>query len=406
LKPRTETRRESMWIVSTRRKKISRKLITAFRSFRFVFKLPNQKWLGSLSRLFGRVKPLIVTYRPEGIASWRQSGAHSSSPRSKDLTSSDCTPSHHHLTPPLDDRSQSGVKIRRHFTQNLLASCTSFDRLIKLKSTLFVLPLTLSGALLGFVTTDPVGDMWRWLAIIFGFTCARTAGMAFNEWIDKEIDAKNARTLDRVLPRGEMAVWQVALIAWTSLALFVLVAYSLGKTLFIASLILATLIALYSYTKRVTSLCHFILGAILGAGPVMAYLAMTGTINPLALLLGLATFCSLTACDIVYAVQDYPFDRIEGLHSVPALLGVPRSKRLAALLHGISAILLILLGVKSPMGLLYYLGIACLIASLIRFHYLVLRKVHSVNTPLFFRCNAVFANLTFLSIIGGLLWPM
>ncbi len=282
----------------------------------------------------------------------------------------------------------------------------TFDRLVKLKSTLFVLPLTLAGALLPFAAGTPSWDVWRWGAIVLGFICARTAGMAFNEWIDKEIDAKNSRTLSRVLPRGEMAVWQVGLIAWSSLGLFLLIALSLGRALFVGALVLSTLIALYSYTKRLTSLCHFILGAILGAGPVMAYLAMTGSFSPLALLLGGATFCSLSACDIVYAIQDTQFDRIEGLHSIPALLGVERSKRLSRLLHTGSLVLLVLLGYKAGLGPLYYFGLALLSALLIRFHILVSSKAQSSYTRLFFRCNVAFSNLTFASLLGGLLWPI
>ncbi|MGE3954394.1 MAG: 4-hydroxybenzoate octaprenyltransferase [Parachlamydiales bacterium] len=282
----------------------------------------------------------------------------------------------------------------------------TFDRLIKLKSTLFVLPLTLAGALLPFAITTPTWDLWRWIAIIVGFTAARTAGMAFNEWIDKEIDAKNARTLARVLPRGEMAIWQVALIAWGGIALFLLIAASFGKALFIGALVLSTLIALYSYTKRFTSLCHFLLGAILGAGPVMAFLAMTGTFSPLALLLGGATFCSLSASDIIYAIQDTQFDRIEGLHSIPALLGDSQAKRLSRLLHLLSIALLLFLGYQAHLGPLYYLGLALLTTLLFRFHLLVMREDHSRYTRLFFRCNVAFSNLVFLSILGGLLWPI
>ena len=135
----------------------------------------------------------------------------------------------------------------------------------------------------------------------------------------------------------------------------------------------------------------------------MAWVAVTGTLGGLPLLLGLATFCSLSATDLVYAIQDYSFDQIEGLYSVPSRFGIAKARHLAQLLHLLSLLCLTGLGWWAGLGPLYYVGLPLLSALLVRFHWLLRRAVGDL-TPLFFRYNVLFSSLTFLSVLGGLLW--
>lgn len=238
------------------------------------------------------------------------------------------------------------------------------NRLIKFKRTLFTLPFVLAGGFLPLACGYQAAPLNTWLWGLLGFTAARTSGFAFNAFIDRKIDAKNPRTQNRPLPTGHARPLHVLGIAWISLALFLIACEQISPLLFALAPLPALLIWGYSYTKRFTSLCHYVLGAIYLLIPLMAWVAVTDTFSPIPLMLGLAQASSIIACDILYAIQDRDFDLSHRIHSIPARIGNTRARWMSRLLHLITLAALILTGYMASLSLFYYVGIAILALAL------------------------------------------
>jgi 4-hydroxybenzoate polyprenyltransferase len=215
--------------------------------------------------------------------------------------------------------------------------------------TLFALPFALMAAVMAWSAEVPSGHQvqFRWLELLGILICmvgARSAAMAFNRWADRKLDAENPRTANRHLPAGQLSVATVVVFILISIAVFIF-----GTSLFLPNWlplavslpVLAVLLG-YSYAKRFTSLAHFWLGLALMLAPICAWLAIRGLIvwdQPVdllpAIVLGLAVLFWVAGFDIIYACQDYEFDREKGLNSAPVRLGIAGSLRLAAVCHGL-----------------------------------------------------------------------
>jgi len=223
---------------------------------------------------------------------------------------------------------------------------------------------------------------------------ARSAAMAFNRLVDRDVDALNPRTSGRHLPAGLIgvrSVWWFA--ALNSLAFVAATALFLPNRwpLILAVPVLAFLLA-YSYTKRVTSLAHFWLGTALMLAPVAAWIALRGSIEPSPIILGLAVLFWVAGFDIIYACQDYQFDVETGLHSVPAMLGIANSLRVAAVCHLIMLAMLVLLGFTYPLfGWIYDAGIAAVAVLLVIEHWLVRPEDLDRVNAAFFNVNVVIS---------------
>ena len=284
----------------------------------------------------------------------------------------------------------------------------TLSKLLLLRQTFFGLPWTITGALLPFA--DP-SFAWqrRWdlgLWILLAFTAARSAGMAFNRLIDRNIDAENPRTQDRALPNGEVRPIQVCFLACMSSAVFMIAAFQINLACFAVSPLVLFLLWAYSYTKRFTSLCHFVLGVIQFFGPVGAWLAVTGEFSVAPILLGGAVLVSISSNDIVYAVQDIEFDRKRGLRSVPASLGVKKGLQVAKLLHLVAVLLLLQLGIFLHLNFVYYLGVGVVAFIYLTHHFKMNPNDHQSLHVAFTSCNT-WVGLTFMVFtIGSLLWPV
>lgn len=250
----------------------------------------------------------------------------------------------------------------------LTAKIRIFLEMIKFSHTIFALPFALTGALLaagGF----PSVRQTAW--IILAMVGARTAAMAMNRLIDAEIDARNPRTATRAIPAGLISRGLTLFFIIAASALMLLAAGMLNPLcLKLAPLALAFLL-LYSYCKRFTALAHVVLGICLAAAPIGAWVAMRGTIDPPALLLGAIVVFWVAGFDILYALQDLEFDRSTGLHSIPVLLGVSGSLWTARLFHLVMIALLV--GLSMTMGLrwIFLSGIVTVVALLLYEHWLL-----------------------------------
>jgi 4-hydroxybenzoate polyprenyltransferase len=276
---------------------------------------------------------------------------------------------------------------------NLSAAREYFD-LIKFHHTLFALPFALLGAALAAWSKDG----WRgraqdWLGVLLCMITARSAAMAFNRLVDRDYDALNPRTAGRHLPTGRLRVQSVALFTVASSIGFVastLLFLPNRWPLFLSIPVLLWLLG-YSFAKRFTNLAHVWLGSSLGLAPVAAWIALRGDIAWPPLLLALAVLFWVSGFDIIYACQDFEFDRKTGLKSVPNRFGLPTALRLAALCHLLMVLALLGLGMSYPLGRIYLLGVAAVAVLLVYEHALVRPDDLTRVNQAFFHMNIVIS---------------
>ena len=269
--------------------------------------------------------------------------------------------------------------------------------LIRFSHTVFALPFALLSAALAWAD-----EPFRWqdlLGILLCMVFARSAAMAFNRLIDRRIDAQNPRTAGRHLPAGTLSVaivlaFTVATSAafLTSTLLFYFREPSNPWPLYLAVPVLLFVLG-YSLAKRFTSLAHFWLGAALMLAPIAAWIAVKGMTDLLPpMLLGLAVLFWVSGFDILYACQDYQFDRTAGLHSVPARFGIRTSLRIAAGCHAVMFTMLIALGFASGrLGAIYFVGLAAVGVLLVVEHRMVNANDLTRVNRAFFHVNGVIS---------------
>jgi 4-hydroxybenzoate polyprenyltransferase len=275
-----------------------------------------------------------------------------------------------------------------------LAIAREYLDLVKFHHTLFALPFALLGAALAAWGQDGWrGRVQDWVGILLCMATARSAAMAFNRLVDRDFDAMNPRTAGRHLPTGRLSPQSVALFT---------VACSLG---FIAStllflpnrwpLVFSSPVLLwllgYSYSKRFTSLAHFWLGASLSLAPVAAWIALRAEIAWPPVFLALAVLCWVAGFDVIYACQDFEFDRAAGLKSIPNLMGIPAALRLAAVCHTFMIIALVGLGWSYPLGRVFFLGVAAVAGLLVYEHALVRPNDLTRVNLAFFHVNVIIS---------------
>ncbi len=227
-------------------------------------------------------------------------------------------------------------------------------RMIKVEHTIFALPF----ALLGMVfAAKGIPDFKILLLVILCTLFARNAAMAFNRYLDADIDAKNPRTKDRSIPAGRLSKFFVFAFVVINSFLFILAAYFLNPLAFKLSPIALFVVLFYSYTKRFTSFSHLILGLADGIAPMGGWIAVTGRFDLEVLPLVFAVLLWVAGFDILYSLQDIEFDRKSGLYSLPARIGVSKSLFVSRIFHFIVIVLLVVFGVKVGAGFWYWIGL-------------------------------------------------
>jgi 4-hydroxybenzoate polyprenyltransferase len=268
--------------------------------------------------------------------------------------------------------------------------------MIKWEHSIFALPFALCGAMLA-ASGFPSAHQLIW--IIVAMIAARSAAMAFNRLADATIDAANPRTRTRALPAGQLSASFVATFIIVSCGIFILAASQLNRlTLWLSPVALAVLL-LYSYTKRFTRFSHLVLGFVLGIAPAAAWIAVRGTLDPRILLLTAAVTFWVAGFDILYACQDYDFDRDAGLHSIPRYIGVARSLWVARIFHLIMLGFLAALVQSFGLGKFALAGIVVVAALLLYEHSLVKANDLSRLNAAFFTMNGVIS-VVFATFVG------
>lgn len=277
------------------------------------------------------------------------------------------------------------------------------QRQLLLKQSLFGLPWLLSGALLPFMQHVPARVTWHSLALlILAFLNARFSGMCFNHLIDEKFDAQNPRTKNRPLPAKDVSFLHMLFQALLFLFLFLSSAWLLNPLCGYVSLIVGALVILYSFTKRFTLLCHFVLGSIHFFTPIAAWAAVTGSIAQAPMYLGAALFCSIASGDIIYACQDIAFDRAHGLKSIPAAFGDKKALRLVMLLQFVSVVFLILASYEINSFPIFLSAIT--IAGLYAYCDFMLYEEAVGHETTFAMVNTLAGLILFVFILGSLVW--
>ena len=272
--------------------------------------------------------------------------------------------------------------------------------MIKWEHSIFALPFALCGAMLAAGGFPSIHQL-AW--IIIAMVAARSAAMAFNRWADASIDAANPRTSARALPAGHLSPAFVVTFVVVSSALFILAASQLNRmTLWLSPVALAVLL-LYSYTKRFTRWSHLVLGFALGIAPAAAWIAVRGSLDPRILLLTAAVTFWVGGFDVLYACQDFDFDRESGLHSIPRYLGIRRALWVARAFHMIMLALLVALLWSFGLGKVAVAGVAVVAALLAYEHSLVSADDLSKLNAAFFTLNGIISVLFFVFVAGDLL---
>jgi 4-hydroxybenzoate polyprenyltransferase len=269
-------------------------------------------------------------------------------------------------------------------------------RMIKFEHSLFALPFALLGALLA---AEGWPTAWQLLWIVVAMVGGRSAAMAFNRIADLRFDAQNPRTARRELPTGQLSLRFTWVFTLVSAGVLVFAAWQLNPLAFKLSPVALVMVFFYSYTKRFTTLTHWVLGFCLGMAPAGAWIAMRGTLDWEILPLSLAVLCWVAGFDIIYACQDVAFDRRVGLFSLPRRIGIGGALQVARGMHLAMLGLLVWLAQLAGMGLLTYLGLAVVAALLAYEHRLVKADDLSQVNAAFFTVNG-YISLLLLAFWG------
>jgi len=280
----------------------------------------------------------------------------------------------------------------------MFSQVRKWGEFVKFSHTIFALPF----ALAAMVVASRESNGWPgWRAfglILAAMVSARTCAMAFNRIVDRRFDAANPRTAMRHLPAGRISIvsaWTLCILAGVGL---VASSYSLNPICFYLSPVALVVICFYSLTKRFTDYTHVFLGVALALAPIGAWLAVRGTsMNSLeliaALVLAAAVIFWLIGFDIIYALQDYEFDRRQGLRSLVVAWGPKNALQGAFLSHMFMWGLLLLFGLLCRFRVAYLIGLVIILCSLLLEHWLARRRSLNWINSAFFRLNALISTV-------------
>jgi 4-hydroxybenzoate polyprenyltransferase len=267
-----------------------------------------------------------------------------------------------------------------------------FLRLIRFSHTIFALPFAL-GALV--VAANGLPSARTLLLVLVCMVSARTAAMLFNRFVDWSLDQRNPRTASRHLLLSKPAIGALLLL---SSALFLAAAAAINRLTFVLSPIALAIVFFYSLTKRFTAATHFFLGLALAISPIGAWIAQRGDLDLAPIVLAIGVICWVAGFDLIYATQDFEFDRREGINSLVVAMGIPRTLRVAQLLHLLMLAMLIGFGFAANLGPIYFLAMPVVAAALVHEH----RSARSLDVAginrAFFQSNA-FVSAVFLVFV-------
>ncbi len=273
----------------------------------------------------------------------------------------------------------------------------NYSRLVKFEHTIFALPFALIGFFMALEQESASLNIKLLVLVLLCMVFARNAAMGFNRYLDREFDKLNPRTAIREIPAGLLNPRSVLFFVIINSVLFIATTWFINSICFYLSPVALFIILFYSYTKRFTSLCHFVLSLGLANAPIGAYLAVTGQFDWLPLMLSVVVFFWVSGFDIIYALQDEEFDKGMELKSVPSLIGRKRALRVSEIIHVLAAVFVLLIAFKMPANLFQWMGAIIFIGLLLYQHLLVKPNDLSKVNLAFFTMNGIAS-----VIYGGL----
>ncbi len=312
-----------------------------------------------------------------------------------------------------------------------MAGLKKYLSLVKFSHTIFAMPFALVGFFLGLLKRSAFKGQWNlnrtigWsdsialgsfpdslvlynpyiaialdlLLVILCMIFARSAAMAFNRWLDANYDAMNPRTAVREIPAGVIKPNNALTFVVVNCILFIIATFFINRLCFYLSPIALFIILFYSYTKRFTALCHFVLGTGLSLAPIGAYIAVTGEFGLLPILFSFTVLFWVSGFDIIYALQDEDFDKQHQLHSIPSAVGKVKALRISEMLHVLSGACVITAGLYGHFGWWYWTGVVFYTGLLIYQHVLVKPNDLSKVNLAFFTTNGIASVIFSLFVI-------
>jgi 4-hydroxybenzoate polyprenyltransferase len=278
--------------------------------------------------------------------------------------------------------------------RKFLTRIKDFFSLVRFSHTVFAMPFALIGFSLA-VSQDNYGFSLRLLLlIILCMIFARNAAMGFNRIADNRFDALNPRTENREIPKGVISTRAASMFVVINAALFILTTAFINPLTLILSPVALLVVLGYSFTKRFTVLCHFILGLGLSLAPIGAYISITGSFAVLPVIYSLIVLTWSSGFDIIYALQDNEFDRSQELKSVPSALGMKRALAISIIVHFVTFCLVVIAGYLGKGGIFFWIG-ALLFTSLLIYQHAIVKHDDISRVDLAFGTTNGIASLIF-----------
>ena len=287
----------------------------------------------------------------------------------------------------------------------MFAQLIKWGEFVKLSHTVFALPFALA-AMAAAARETQGWPGWRLFGLIVAaVVTARTCAMAFNRIVDRDFDKDNPRTATRHLPAGRISLASAWTLCILSAAGFIVITWFINRICFYLSPVALFIICFYSFTKRFTDFTHIYLGIALACAPLGAWLAVEGSLGIAPLLLALAVVCWLVGFDIIYAIQDYDFDRRRGLHSLVVRWGPKNALQFSFLVHMLMWGLLAFFGLILRFRVPYFVGLIIILVSLLFEHWLARKRSLKWINVAFFRLNALVSIVFFVTTVVSVAWP-
>jgi 4-hydroxybenzoate polyprenyltransferase len=265
---------------------------------------------------------------------------------------------------------------------------------VKFSHTIFAMPFALIGFSLAATQNEYQFSLKLLLLIILCMIFARNAAMSFNRYADKKFDALNPRTATREIPAGKVDTKAAIVFIMANSILFIITTGFINRLTLLLSPVALFVILGYSFTKRITVLCHFILGLGLSLAPVGAYIAVTGTFNIIPIIYSLIVLTWVSGFDIIYSLQDDEFDKSNNLFSIPSRSNKERALVISVIIHFITFVLVIIAGLSGETGFYYWIG-ASLFTLLLAYQHLIVKPGDITRVNLAFATTNGIASILY-----------
>jgi 4-hydroxybenzoate polyprenyltransferase len=286
----------------------------------------------------------------------------------------------------------------------LFRSFRNYLSLVKFSHTVFALPFALIGFSLAISGEKYDFSIRLLLLIILCMVFARNAAMGFNRLADRKFDALNPRTSNREIPAGIIGPGAATIFVIINVFLFILTTAFINRLTLILSPVALLIILGYSLTKRITALCHFILGLGLSLAPIGAYISVTGSFSITPIIYSFIVLTWVSGFDIIYALQDDEFDKTNKLHSLPSATGRKKALAVSAMVHTVTFLLVLAAGYSGNSGGLFWVGAALFTALLLYQHLIVKHDDLSRVTLAFGTTNGIASILFAVFVITDLIF--